>query len=50
MIGTLDPELEFYYKIMYKKIKEDQVDYLKSKPEIREILIDFVTKLFLHKP
>lgn len=50
MNSELDPELEFYYKIMFNKIKQEQIEYLKTKPEIREILIDFITKLFLHKP
>ena len=47
---VLDPELKTYFSKIKEEIKSEHVQYIKSHPEIRDILNDFLSSLLLEKP
>lgn len=49
-MDVLDPELKTYFAKIKEEIKLEHVQYIKSHPEIRDILNDFLSSLLLEKP
>lgn len=47
---VFDPELQTYFAKIKEEIKSEHVQYIKSHPEIRDILNDFLSSLLLEKP
>ena len=47
---VFDPELQTYFAKIKEEIKSEHVQYMKSHPEIRDILNDFLSSLLLEKP
>ena len=50
MQKKLDPELLAYFYDIKDKITTEHQDYIKGHPEIRQILVDFLTKILMNKP
>ena len=47
---SFDPELKTYFSKIKEEIKLEHVEYMKSHPELRDILNDFISSLLLDKP
>jgi guanylate kinase len=47
---TFDMELKNYYNKVKSDVQTEHLDYIKSHPEIRDILNDFISTLLLEKP
>ena len=50
MDKKLDPELMAYFFDIKDKITQEHQEYLGKHPEIKQILVDFLTKLLMTKP
>jgi guanylate kinase len=50
MNKKLDPELMAYFFDIKDRITKDHEEYIGSHPEIKQILVDFLTKLLMTKP
>jgi len=49
-MDVFDPQLQTYFSHIKEEIKSEHVQYVKSHPEIRDILNDFLSSLLLEKP
>ena len=47
---NFDSELQAYFGSINNEIKEEHVSYLKSHPELRQILNDFLSSCLLEQP
>lgn len=47
---SFDPELKTYFSKIKEEIKLEHIEYIKSHPELRDILNDFISSLLLDKP
>lgn len=47
---NFDSELQTYFGAIKQTIKEEHVNYLKSHPELRQILNDFLSSCLLEQP
>lgn len=47
---SFDPELKTYFYKIKEEIKLEHIEYIKTHPELKEILNDFITSLLLEKP
>ncbi len=50
MNKKLDPELMAYFFDIKEKITQEHQEYVSRHPEIKQILVDFLTKLLMTKP
>ena len=47
---NFDSELQTYFARIKGAIKKEHIDYLKSHPELRQILNDFMSSCLLEQP
>lgn len=47
---SFDPELKTYFFKIKEEIKLEHIEYIKTHPELKDILNDFISSLLLDKP